>query len=209
MGYPNADDVIDYVTGGLWTREHEPVLKPKQPEQCGNNVHIWAYRNVIHRSNAQITGLVCLFNSMFGPAWKEVNIKVLHYRSFVDRWAVFFPHKWSLMLKAFPCHDVVIKHSLVLSGCQISGIKGNNKISIIYFSDLCPAQFTFLSETGQCYLVSQKQAFNWSEADQECKTRGASLIALETEEKWEMIKNWYANSKYNVTMCIEYPTGFA
>ena len=68
------------------------------------------------------------------------------------------------------------------------------------FSDLCPAQFTFLSKTGQCYLVNQKQAFGWSEAERECKTRGASLIALQTEEKYETIKNWYAVSKYTTTM---------
>ena len=68
---------------------------------------------------------------------------------------------------------------------------------------MCPAQFTFLSETGQCYLVSQKQAFTWSEADQECKTRGASLIALQTEERYKIIKNWYADSKYTAIMSVE------
>ena len=78
----------------------------------------------------------------------------------------------------------------------------------MYFSDPCPAQFTFLSETGQCYLVSQRQAFSWSEAEQECKARGASLIALQTEEKYETIKNWYAVSKYAPTMPIEYHAVF-
>ena len=87
------------------------------------------------------------------------------------------------MLKTFPCHDVVIKHSLVLSGCQIPGIKGNTSdINHLFFRSVSSTIY-FSLRNWSMLLVSQKQAFSWSEADQECKTRGASLIALETEEK--------------------------
>ena len=80
---------------------------------------------------------------------------------------------------------------------------------ILYFSDLCPSQFTLIEATDQCYLVSQKQAFSWSEAEQECKTRGASMIALQTEEKYNTIKNWYADSKYTATKRNECHVVFA
>ena len=80
---------------------------------------------------------------------------------------------------------------------------------ILYFSDLCPSQFTLIEATGQCYLVSQKLAFSWSEAKQECERRGASMIALQTEAKYNAIENWYADSKYTATKLNECHAVFA
>ena len=64
------------------------------------------------------------------------------------------------------------------------------------FSNISPAQFTFLSETGQCYLVSQDLALSWSDVEQECKAHGASFITLQTEDKYAVIKSWYIASTY-------------
>ena len=66
----------------------------------------------------------------------------------------------------------------------------------LLFEDPCPAQFSYVPETFNCYFTSEKQAYTWQQADAECTSRNGVLVALETQEEFDATKEWFLRSEF-------------
>ena len=50
--------------------------------------------------------------------------------------------------------------------------------------------------TSSCYLTNSKQEYTWQQADAECKSRDSGLVAMETRDEYDAVKDWFQRSEY-------------
>ena len=82
--------------------------------------------------------------------------------------------------------------------CRIDTYQMKSTItrSILDFIDTCPPQFNYVPGTSNCYLTNSNQEYTWQQADAECKSRDGSLVAMETRDEYDAVKDWFKRSMY-------------